>query len=236
MTRKKFFLIFCFLIIDIILIVGFLVIRDATSFNELKKEVYSLSKLDLTKDRYNRRIKSNGEYAIVERTIKEYLDGCAVDVQYLSSMMNDSTLSNILSYDNYQKDGPEFTKSIEYLEKSKKEYNEKIDSLLSNMDEEYIYSLINKKINDPYYISLYRELILDDNIMDDINEVKGVLEDTRKKMNVIYDSSIEVLKYLKENKDNWKLEDNEIKFQTQGMYDHYMSIINKVKPSEEKSL
>ena len=59
MTRKKFFLIFCFLIIDIILIVGFLVIRDATSFNELKKEVYSLSKLDLTKDRYNRRIKDS---------------------------------------------------------------------------------------------------------------------------------------------------------------------------------
>lgn len=236
MKKKKFFLIFCFLVIDVILVIGFLVIRDATSFNELKKEVYNLSKLDLTKDRYNKRIKSNGEYAIVERTIKEYLDSCAVDIQYLSGMMNDTTLSNILSYDNYQKDGPEFNNSIKYLEKSKKEYNKKIDLLINNMNEEYIYSLISKKIDDPYYISLYRELILDDNIIDDIEEVKSLLESTRGKMNIIYDSSIEVLNYLKENKDNWKLEDNEIKFQTQGMYDHYMGIIDKIKPDQDKDL
>ena len=232
MKNKKFFIIFCFILIDVFLVVGFLVIRDSISFNELKREVIELSKLDITKDRYNRKIKSHGDYATVEKAIKEYMDGYAVDIQYLSKMMNDERLSTILSYSNYEKDGPEFKESLDYLEKSKKEYNEKIDKLIANLDEENIDNYIYTRINDEYYVSLYHELIFETSMIDNLKNTKTLLEESREKMNLIYDTCIETLNYLCLYNDKWKLEDGEIKFQTEDMYNYYMSLISKVQKKD----
>ena len=232
MKNKKFFIIFCFILIDVFLVVGFLVIRDSISFNELKREVIALSKLDITKDRYNRKIKSHGDYAIVEKAIKDYMDEYAVDIQYLSKMMNDERLSTILSYSNYEKDGPEFKESLDYLEKSKKEYNEKIDKLIANLDEENIDNYIYTRINDEYYVSLYHELIFETPMIDNLKNTKTLLEESREKMNLIYDTCIETLNYLCLYNDKWKLEDGEIKFQTEDMYNYYMSLISKVQKKD----
>lgn len=232
MKNKKFFIIFCFILIDVFLVVGFLVIRDSISFNELKREVIELSKLDITKDRYNRKIKSHGDYAIVEKAIKDYMDEYAVDIQYLSKMMNDERLSTILSYSNYEKDGPEFKESLDYLEKSKKEYNEKIDKLIANLDEENIDNYIYTRINDEYYVSLYHELIFETPMIDNLKNTKTLLEESREKMNLIYDTCIDTLNYLCLYNDKWKLEDGEIKFQTEDMYNYYMSLISKVQKKD----
>lgn len=232
MKNKKFFIIFCFILIDVFLVVGFLVIRDSISFNELKREVIALSKLDITKDRYNRKIKSHGDYAIVEKAIKDYMDEYAVDIQYLSKMMNDERLSTILSYSNYEKDGPEFKESLDYLEKSKKEYNEKIDKLIANLDEENIDNYIYTRINDEYYVSLYHELIFETPMIDNLKNTKTLLEESREKMNLIYDTCIDTLNYLCLYNDKWKLEDGEIKFQTEDMYNYYMSLISKVQKKD----
>ena len=232
MKNKKFFIIFCFILIDVFLVVGFLVIRDSISFNELKREVIALSKLDITKDRYNRKIKSHGDYAIVEKAIKDYMDEYAVNIQYLSKMMNDERLSTILSYSNYEKDGPEFKESLDYLEKSKKEYNEKIDKLIANLDEENIDNYIYTRINDEYYVSLYHELIFETPMIDNLKNTKTLLEESREKMNLIYDTCIDTLNYLCLYNDKWKLEDGEIKFQTEDMYNYYMSLISKVQKKD----
>ena len=118
-NKKKFFLVFLFILLDMFLLIGYLVIRDATMLNDLKKEVRSLSKLDITKDRYNKSIKTSGDYAVVEKSIKTYLDDYAVLLQDVLSVVKDPKLVKILSYDNYSKDGPEFTESLKYLEDTK---------------------------------------------------------------------------------------------------------------------
>ena len=100
-NKKKFFIIFLFIILDAFLLVGYLVIRDKTNLSSLKKEVKELEKLDITKDRFDRRIKTSGDYALVEKTIKNYLDDYSNDVQDVKESMNDTKLTKILSYDNY---------------------------------------------------------------------------------------------------------------------------------------
>ena len=128
-SKKKFFLIFLFIVLDMFLLVGFLVIRDATSLNDLKKEAKVLSKLDITKDRYNTRIKSSGDYAVVEKAMKSYLDDSAVLMQDILGIINDEKLTKILSFDNYSKDGPEFTESLKYLEDTKKSFNNNVEKM-----------------------------------------------------------------------------------------------------------
>lgn len=232
MKKKNFFIVFCIILLDIFLIVGFLVIRDSISFNSLKNEVNELSKLDITKDRYNRKIKSKGDYAKVEEAIKDYLDNYAVEIQNLSKMMNDEKLSSILSYDNYVADGPSFTNSITYLESSKKQYNEKIDQLIANLDDENIDNYIYTKMDDKYYISLYQELMHETDMNETLKNTKTLLEESKTKMNNLYDTCLETLNYLNLYQEKWKLEDGEIKFQDEEMLNYYSSLISRVQKKE----
>ena len=118
--KKKVFFSVLFVLLNMFLLVGFIVIRDATLLNDLKKEVANLSKLDVTKDRYNSKIKTRGKYAIVEKAIKTYLDDYAVSLQESLQIVQDPQLTSILSYDNYQKDW--WVDLILYNRESSKEY------------------------------------------------------------------------------------------------------------------
>lgn len=228
-SRKKFLLIFCFILLDMFLLIGFLVIRDATFLNTLRKEVNGLTKLDITKDRYNTDIKSRGNYAIVEKAIKEYLDNYALNLQEALSVIKDPELTKTLSYENYSKDGPDFKNSFSYLSKAKKEFNEKIDVLIENLEEDKIASFINDKISDPYYIDLYKELMLDEDMVKDFNETRTLLEKTRARVNNVFDVSNEVLVFLSTHKKQWKVEDGEIKFLTNDLYNYYTTLVGKLK-------
>lgn len=227
--RKIFFFVFCFILLDIFLLLGFLFLRDATSENRLRKEVESLSKLDITKDRYNTKIKSSGKYKVVEEAIKEYLDDYAVGLQEVSKVLSDSTLTKVLSYDNYASDGPEFTKSREYLNTTKEKFDKTIDELISKSDKETITNFIYDKTDDPELIKLYQELMLDDSILEELNSNKELLINTKVKVQNIIDTSLEVLNFLNTYSDSWVAEDGEIKFQNKELYNYYTNLIDKVK-------
>jgi hypothetical protein len=197
--------------------------------NDLKKEVKVLSQLDITKDRYNRKIKTSGNYAVVESAIKEYLDNYAVNLQEVLAIINDSKLTSILSYDNYSTDGPNFIKSLKYLDDTKKDFNEQIDDLIDRLDSDKIKDYIYTKISDPYYISLYNDLMFNSNISKDIDNTKTLLNKTKSNFNNTIDVSIDILNYLSLNKDNWELEDGEIKFSTIDLYNYYNSLISTIK-------
>lgn len=228
-NRQKFVLIFCFIIIDMFLLIGFLVIRDATLLNDLKKEIAYLEKLDITLDRYNLPIKSSGGYAIVEKSIKEYLDSHALLLQDILDMMRDEKLLTILSYTNYSTDGPDFKKSIAYLEKAKADFNKDINLLIADFDEEKIKGYINTKTQDPYYQDLYVDLMLNDNMRESFLTTVNLLEKTKIKINNVFDVSREVIDFLILNKEAWKVEDGEIKFLTEDLYNNYNFLISKIK-------
>lgn len=228
-TKKKVFLAIGLIFLDIILVVAFFTIRDAVMFNNLQKEVSALNKLDVTKDRYNRKLVTKGNYAIVESAIKEYLDNYAKLLQDTLSVVNDKKLVSILSYENYEKDGPDFVKSFEYLKQSKESFNSNIDILLSDLEEDNIKNYINDKTDDEYFINLYRDLMFNDDMIDSFSETKNLLTHSKAQMNNIYDTSIEVLNLLVNNKENWKLEDGEIKFLEEDIYNQYITLISKLK-------
>ena len=227
-TKKKFFLAFSFILLDIFLLVGFLVIRDATMLNELRNEVNDLAEFDFTHDRYNTKMKTKGKYRIVEEAIKDYLDEYALLVQDVLKIVQDSTLTSILSYNNYQKDGPEFLNSLAYLKDKKNIFNEDMTQLLVKSEEETIKKNIYSKTNEKYYCDLYEELILSDRFKADFQEMKELLTNTNNRMNIIFDTSKEVLDFLIIHKDEWVLEEGEIRFQTDALYQQYLKYIEKV--------
>ncbi len=227
-SRKKFLLVFGFIVLNMFMLVSFLVIRDATMENELKNEMEYLSKLDITKDRYNKKTVTRGKYAVVEKSIKKYLDDYHLELQEVLKLINDKELTTILSYDNYSTDGPEFTKSLEYLKTSKETFNKKVDDLINKFGDEEIKNSIYKSTKEEYYVNLYDKLMLSSNMRSNYNSTIELLKSTKSRMNNVYDTSIEVLNFLVLYKDDWVVEDGEIKFKTQDLYNYYNELISKV--------
>ncbi len=226
--QRKFFHIFCGILVCAFVLITFFVIRDAYSLKMLKDEVSALQKLDVTKDRYNREIKTSGGYRIVEVAIKEYLDSYALGIQEVSNISSSEKLKQILSYQNYETDGPNFKESITYLNDTKAEYNNRIDFLLENLEEDSIRSYINNRTSSSYYRSLYVQLMLEDDMMDDLKETRKILSDSKEKMNTIYDTCLDVLNFLILYQDSWSLENGEIRFSNQDLYDYYVGLIGKI--------
>ena len=231
-TKKKFIFALLFIILDVVLVVTFLSLHDAAMLNSLKKEVNALSKLDVTKDRFNRKNVTTGDYKVVETAIKTYLDDYAVLLQETLQVSNDPTLKSILSLDNYSKDGPDFVKSLEYLNNNKKTFNDNIEILLSDLEEEKISNYINEKTDKEYCIELYRELMLNADMKDSFDETKKLLTLKKNKMNNIFDTSIAILNFLSTCRDYWKIEDNKIQFLDVGLYNQYNELIGKLSVSE----
>lgn len=227
-NKKKFFLVFMFIILDAFLLIGFLVIRDATLKNDLEKEVKEISQLDITKDRFNSNIKTRGNYAVVEKAIKGYLDDNAVMLQEVLNVTQDEKFTNVLSNDNYKSDGPEFTKSLEYLTKTKDKVTKNIDTLFKNLDETTMKNYINDKTSDSYYRNLYIELMVTKERVERFKEIKTSLEGIKTKLENALNTSIEVINFLKNNKDSWVLENGEIKFATRDLYNQYNSYVSKI--------
>lgn len=230
MTKKKkiMYLIF-FISLDVFLLYGFLTIHNATMLNYIRKEVSKLESKDLASDSFSYKVVTMGGYATVEKAIKSYLYDYSSLLKETNDIVIDDKLKKVLSYDNYQNDGPLFNESFLYLEDRKETFNKNIDILISKCDKDRIKNNINNKSNISYFKNLYNELFVTDHFIGEFKDNKSLLIATKEKMNNIYNTCLETLNYLSSEKDNWVIEDGEIKFQTKEMYDKYMNLISKVK-------
>ena len=228
-NKKKFFVIFLFIILDAFLLIGYLFINEKVNQGNFKKEISNLEKLDASTDRYNRQLKTTGEYRKAEKAVKKYLDTYAVDYQEILSMYKDSQLNKVLSYENISKDGFEFNESFKYLEEEKENFNKKIDSLLKRSDTEEFKSYLKSSIKDKEVKKLTLELVLSEDMTNDMNTNKDNIQKIKDKVDSIIDNSKEVLNLLKDNKEICSLEDNQIKIKSKQVIDRYNELISKIK-------
>ena len=228
-TRKKFFFVFLFIILDAFLITGFFVIRDATMVNIIEKETDKLASLDLAIDRFNLKVKTKGKYGEVEDNMKSYLDDIALSLQKTLLVVKNPELTKILSFENYKNDGPNFTKSLSFLEKSSNDFNTNIDSILNRLEDKSIKSYGKKNIDDVYYRKLFNQFMLRNDMKEKYNKTSLLLKESKSNVNHIFEISYQTLTFLVNHKDEWQLENNEIQFKTDELMNQYNSLIGSLK-------
>lgn len=226
--KRKSSYVIVFIFIDILLCASLYFIIDATNINLLKKEITSLSKLDISVDKINKDSKTYFKYRIVENTIKDFLNDYSYKINEVYEFVDDDKLIKILSYDNYLNDGPEFNDSKHYLVDRKIKFNNIINELEKILEEDNIKKLIRNKITNEYYITLYDEMIFSDEFNEQFENNRIFLKELRDKYNNIYDTSLEVLNFLSLYKDSWKLENGEIKFINNDLLNYYNNLISKI--------
>ena len=228
-ARKKFFFVFLFIILDAFLITGFFVIRDATMVNVIEKETDKLASLDLATDRFNLKVKTKGKYGKVEDNMKSYLDDISLSLQKTLLVVKNPELTKILSFENYKNDGPDFTKSLSFLEKSSNEFNTNIDGILNRLEDKSIKSYGKKKIDEVYYRKLFNQFMLRDDMKEKYNKTSLLLKESKSNVNHIFEISYQTLTFLVTHKEEWQLENNEIQFKTDELMNQYNSLIGSLK-------
>lgn len=196
--------------------------------NILKEEAEKLAKLDLTKDEIDMDIKTKGKYAIVEKTMKDYMKETQTVMTELIDLFNNSDLDKTLSSENLTKDAPEFVQTKEKLASLKtklSEYSEKCDKLLNA---ENIENAINDKGVSKYYKELYVNLMLDDETKESIEKENTELKNSIGEVNKAIEGLEKIVNFLTENKDEWTVTDGRIQFKSITKYKEYYQIVNEL--------
>lgn len=229
--KKKVLITVLVIIVILLGVVGYFVISDMIQEDKLKTELQEINDLsnaetidiDAIDERLDR-IVTTGDYAVVEDACKTYLRECVDNILQITDTLNDEQLVNLLSVENYIKDGKDFTKSKEYingtrtaLEICKQKYTE-------FLTEEKAMSYINDKGLDEYYIDLYKQEFVGDMSEASDGEVESSIDEIIK----ILDISEQVLNLLSENQNAWEIEGENIVFNNESLSNQYDELINQL--------
>ena len=227
-TKKKVGILISVVILCVTLVVGYLTIGYTYQEYRLKEEINKLSVLDISKDKFNTKYVTLGDYRIVEKSIKEYLNEYATCMQEINSLVNNNKITKLLSYDNLNTNN--YNDSIDYVNNSLDIINKDIDKLIDLSEEESIRNYILKYDLDKYYVDLYNDYMFSDEISSKFNLDSDYLLKYREAINTKLSACSDVFKFLNENSDdNYSFEDGKIKFKTNELLDQYNQYIELIK-------
>ena len=225
------------LLILVIFVVAIGIIYGGRIINKAKldRELENLVSKDISSvDLSNTAPVTSGEFAVVEETVKEFFKEYSDLRQQFMEKVNDSQLQSILTTENYEQDGPEFTESINYINTTKEEFNNIADELLNLLSTENIEARIKDKDIGDYYKDLYKGYFIDNNdLSTTFQETYQDTVDDKTLMNNLYDNEIKILNFLTENKAHWEVLDNKLTFDNQDLANTFNEMKSNIFVGEE---
>lgn len=217
------------IVIVAILVIGigafaYFLISDLIEEGKLKNEINNISYVmaegnfedakSMTKTRVTK-----GDNLKVEDAAKNYLAELIDSTSGLIEIANDERLVNMLTADNYIKDGPEFTNTKSFITEAKNKINESKEKSKDKFTRENMMSHLDKNL-DSYYVDLYKELMGEadyESIETSLNEISNILENSEK-----------VINFLVKNKDKWSVQNNTIIFTEDNLISEYNSLLSNM--------
>lgn len=222
MNKKILSAVVAVIAIIIIAVAGYFLTGDMRQEKKLIEEVNAVSRMNIMEEDVNLPIKTTGKYAVIEKAIKGYLSEFSTNAKEVTTMLNDQNIAKVLSADNYKEDGPEFTKTKEYISTTKTNFNEKMNRLVDMCKEETILENIKKENLGSKYEELYQKLMFDDKVKKELEEAGEQLSKAGKLVNDMFDIQEKVITLLAENPTTWKINaSNQIEFNSQSMLTQY---------------
>ena len=204
----------------IILLAAGVLFLTMRQVNQLNDETAKIVRMDIDEDVIDEEIYTNGSYAEIEQTIKDYMSDYIENLKTVRTLFQDQEFSDLLSVENIEADGPEFKNSAEYLSEKRRTADEAFQKLEEMAGEEMIMAAIEKKGLSSYFEQLYRKLALENlrvNFMYSAEELKTAKESVE----AMIASREEAVTFLSEQHSNWKLEDGKLKFDSDDLLSQY---------------
>lgn len=230
--KKKVLIAILIMVILIIGVIGYMIFSDMLQEGKLKTELLEINELSNAEtidmgtinDRLDR-IVTTGDYAVVEEACKSYLRENFDNMIRIAEILNDDKIVTLLSVENYQEDGKDFTESKNYITSTRAELEERKNKYSEFFTEDKAMSYINDKDLDSYYIDLYKEEFVGD--MSAVNNDKTV-ENSIDEIISILDTEEKVLNLLSENQNSWEIQGENIVFNSNSLSNQYDELINSL--------
>ena len=226
MKKKSLLITIIILVVIAIIVIGvslFLAYKDIDARNQLIAQINALNENNL-----NTEVTLEGDYGVIEKVVKEDYKTYYESINKLRE--NYDKLSNlaVLNIENFENDGPEFTASLETLNTIKTE-NENMLAALNNLaDDVKIEEKLAANNLTGENKSLYREIITELKLKEGVANIKE--SDT--KFSTYLASLIDVLTYLKDNKNEWFIENGALKSKSQKFIDQYNQKVQAIEGME----
>ena len=226
--NKKITVVLISLIFTILLLTGYFIVSSVVELETFNNEIKKLENFDITKDK-KKKIKTTGSYSKVERSIKKYIYNCSDKYNSINSLLNDKKLKNVLTADNYKKDGPEFKNSIKTINSLKEEYNKKSKQLNNCHNNKKLKANIKSNSLNKKDLSIYNEAMYNSNIMVNLDESLKKANKSKARVINVLDKTLEVINVLKSNKGKWEIKKNKIVFNDYKLYEEYNELVKNIK-------
>lgn len=170
-------------------------------------------------------IKTSGNYAIVEETLKNYLNEALTLAQGAEEVYNQDEIKELISITNIKKDGPDFVETKAKIAEMKKAGEEYIDKFIALCKEENLLAAIDEKPVSNYYKELYKRLATDEDAGKELEQTVADLEEAKTTITQSFDYLNNIIEYLSNNKSEWTTQGNRIVFYNQAKLNEYNKLV-----------
>lgn len=228
--KKKILIAVAVIAILVIGVIAFFVISDLQQEAKFNDEMLALEEITNTDELdfdaiYAKTdvIVTKGDYGVVEEAIKKYIKDTSSIAEKIIDTMNSEEFGTILTIENFEEDGKEFTESKEFITTTRETLEQCKEEYEQQFSEEKMMSYINDKGLDEYYVELYK------------NQIATVSEEDNQTVQESIDQVIDLLDkvedaidYLIENEDDWNIINGSLMFLDQDKLDEYQEILSKI--------
>lgn len=207
--------------------------QDLEQEEILTKELNKVVSISFNNGSVDMSIKTKGDYAVVEKSVKETISEYISLYQESLGLIGSKQITNILTIENYEKDKPDFLESKKIIENTRKKLQTNLDKMLQYGNEEYFLGKLNTEELDEYYIEIYRDIMITDFVNNRFKKVNGDIKKTQELMNQLLDAEVNILNFLGENSEEWKIEDGSIVFERDELLQQYLVLTDAIPHSEE---
>lgn len=232
MENKKMTIAIIILIILIIAIVGFNFAFSKFNnkqTNILTEETNKILQSDITKENIDFNIKTERNYAVVEKAIKEYISELKNIYKEISEIDENINPNNIFSAQNMQ------DKELKAIDEIITDYNDKIqettDELEDLLKEDKIKENITKREisqRKEYYINLYNTIMFSDVMKTQYRNLESEIKTEKSKLTDKVKQIEKTNEFLKKNSDSWTIKNDKIQFTNLIRMTEYYNLLNKL--------
>ncbi len=232
MENKKMTIAIIILIILIIAIVGFNFAFSEFNnkqTNILTEETNKILQSDITKENIDFNIKTERNYAVVEKAIKEYISELKNIYKEISEIDENINPNNIFSAQNMH------DKELKAIDEIITDYNDKIqettDELEDLLKEDKIKENITKREisqRKEYYINLYNTIMFSDVMKTQYRNLESEIKTEKSKLTDKVKQIEKTNEFLKKNSDSWTIKNDKIQFTNLIRMTEYYNLLNKL--------
>lgn len=208
----------------IVIVVGIVAVnayKDVKQKAILNEELEAISQKQVGSDDFNTEIKTTGDYAKVEQTIKNYLQKYSDAVKGITE--NSEKISSIQGA--VEKDKLEERKA--QVQEIKTSISDNINTIVEMTSEEYVKAQIEKENLSQKYVDIYNKLMVED-LSSTLSKVKDNMSSNKEKMDELFDKVIETYDYLLAHPNSWVLQNGQILFYNSSELNEYNKIVQEV--------